>query len=33
MKKEREKLAAVLVLCLEKAPGKGQHPFQHGDFC
>lgn len=29
--KEWEKLAAMLELCLEKALGKGQHPFQNGD--
>lgn len=31
MKKEWEKLAAVLDLCLEMAPGKWQHAFQHGE--
>lgn len=32
MKKEWEKLAAVLDLCLELAPGKWQHAFHHGDW-
>lgn len=31
MRREWEKLAAELELCLEKAAGKGQHPFQDGD--